>query len=110
VRIRVRFFGLLREKLGTGSQRDVDAGAAVEAVWTAIAGRNPDVRDVPVRFAVNGEYVPNDHRLAEGDELACFPPVSGGSGCCIAARKCGTMRRNGGSELGLRRPRLLRHR
>ena len=28
--------------------------------------------------AVNGEYVPMDHVLADGDEVALIPPVSGG--------------------------------
>ena len=28
--------------------------------------------------AVNGEYVPLDHVLEEGDEVALIPPVSGG--------------------------------
>jgi molybdopterin synthase catalytic subunit len=31
-----------------------------------------------VRFAVNGDYADADATLAEGDELACIPPVSGG--------------------------------
>ena len=28
--------------------------------------------------AVNGEYVPMDHALGDGDEVALIPPVSGG--------------------------------
>ena len=28
--------------------------------------------------AVNNEYASNEHRLTEDDEVACFPPVSGG--------------------------------
>src|SRR5438128_477261 len=31
-----------------------------------------------VRFAVNETYVEPSHRLADGDEVAFFPPVSGG--------------------------------
>ena len=31
-----------------------------------------------VRVAVNQEYVGRDHRLRDGDEVALFPPVTGG--------------------------------
>jgi len=31
-----------------------------------------------IRVAVNQEYVSFDHRLTEGDEVAFFPPVTGG--------------------------------
>jgi molybdopterin synthase catalytic subunit len=34
-------------------------------------------------FAVGHDYVASDHRLAPGDELCLFPPVSGGSGADI---------------------------
>ena len=29
---------------------------------------------------VNGRYVPMEHELKDGDEIALFPPVSGGGG------------------------------
>jgi molybdopterin synthase sulfur carrier subunit len=31
-----------------------------------------------VRVAVNQEYVNLDHRISNGDEIAFFPPVTGG--------------------------------
>jgi sulfur-carrier protein len=33
-----------------------------------------------VRFAVNQEYVSLDHPVAPGDEVALFPPMTGGRG------------------------------
>jgi molybdopterin synthase catalytic subunit len=35
-----------------------------------------------VKVAVNQRVVENDHGLAEGDEVAYLPPVSGGGGRC----------------------------
>ena len=79
MRVRVRFFAALRERLGGGGERDVGPGSTVGAVWRAIVADRPELARTPVRFAVNAAYVPASHRLDEGDELAVFPPVSGGA-------------------------------
>jgi len=72
-----------REAAGRRELRvELPAGAVVEDAWAAA------VREVPalapgrssVRFAVNGDYADPTRSLADGDELACIPPVSGGSG------------------------------
>lgn len=79
MRVRLRFFAQLRERLGTGDDRELRAGTTVGAVWDTVLADHPDVRKIPVRFAVNERYVKASHRLADGDELAVFPPVSGGA-------------------------------
>ncbi len=76
--MRLRFFAMLREKLGREVERDVPARATVGAVWRAFVKEHPDVARVRVRFAVAESYVEPGHRLADGDEVAVFPPVSGG--------------------------------
>jgi molybdopterin synthase sulfur carrier subunit len=78
VRVRIRFFAALRERFGAGGERDVRAGTTAGAVWRALVAERPDLARMPVRFAVNASYVPASHRLDDGDELAVFPPVSGG--------------------------------
>jgi molybdopterin synthase catalytic subunit len=78
VRVRVRFFAMLRERLGSGGEREVRRGTTAAALWKSIVAEHAGLGRVRVRFAVNEEYVPAGHRLADGDELAVFPPVSGG--------------------------------
>jgi molybdopterin synthase sulfur carrier subunit len=79
VRVRVRFFAALRERLGGGGERNVGTGSTAGAVWRTIVADRPELAHTPVRFAVNAAYVPASHRLDDGDELAVFPPVSGGA-------------------------------
>jgi MoaE-MoaD fusion protein len=83
LRIRVRLFAMQREAAGMRELRlEVPLGSTVDDAWNAV------VREVPalapgrasLRFAVNGSYTDDDHALADGDEIACIPPVSGGSG------------------------------
>jgi molybdopterin synthase catalytic subunit/molybdopterin converting factor small subunit len=72
--VRVRLFAGLRERAGW-SQRDVDA-ATVADIWPALG-----LGDEPggLLYAVNKEYAAPDRPLAEGDEVAVIPPVSGGA-------------------------------
>ena len=78
MRVRLRFFAALREQVGAGAERVVPSGTTVGALWRGLVAERPGLAAVPVRFAVNETYVGSSHRLSEGDELAVFPPVSGG--------------------------------
>ena len=78
VRIRLRLFAGLREQAGTASQEvDLPDGSLVCDVWERL---EPALGTAPpgVLYALNREYVDEDHPLADGDELALIPPVSGG--------------------------------
>jgi molybdopterin converting factor subunit 1 len=72
--VRVRLFAGLRERAGW-AQREIDA-ATVSEVWQAL-----DLGEEPkgLLYAVNKEYATRDHALADGDEVALIPPVSGGA-------------------------------
>src|SRR6266508_1463768 len=75
MRVKVRLFAGLRERAGW-SQRELDGITRVEDVWPALSlGPEP----AGLLYAVNKEYVRREHELAEGDEVAVIPPVSGGS-------------------------------
>ncbi len=90
--IRVRLFARQREMAGT---REVDlelgAGATIEDAWSALIERVPAIASGRrfVRFARNGDYAAPDSPLAEGDEIACIPPISGGAGERNAAEDAG---------------------
>ena len=78
VRVRLRFFAGLREQMGARGEREVGTGTTVGALWRSVVAERPELDAIPVRFAVNQTYVEPSHRLAEDDEVAVFPPVSGG--------------------------------
>jgi MoaE-MoaD fusion protein len=74
VKVRVRLFAGLRERAGW-SEREIDA-ATVAEIWRALGlGDEPN----GLLYAVNKEYATPDRVLAEGDEVAVIPPVSGGA-------------------------------
>lgn len=75
--IKVRYFASLKESIGH-SEKNVDVAGflTVSQVWQQA---NPD-RELPdnVLTAVNMDYVNLDHPVKDGDEVAFFPPVTGG--------------------------------
>jgi molybdopterin synthase catalytic subunit len=82
VRIRIRLFALQRELAGTREiALDLPDGATVEAGWQALVERHPVLAPgrPSMRFARNGTYADATEALADGDELAFIPPVSGGA-------------------------------
>src|SRR3954470_24867114 len=74
VAVRVRLFAGLRERAGW-SERELDGAATVGDVWPALGlGEEP----AGLLYAVHKEYAERDRELADGDEVALIPPVSGG--------------------------------
>jgi molybdopterin synthase catalytic subunit/molybdopterin converting factor small subunit len=71
----VRLFAGLRERAGW-AERGIEGVARVGDVWEAL-----DLGEEPpgLLYAVNKAYVERDHELADGDEVALIPPVSGGA-------------------------------
>ena len=81
-RVRVRLFAVQRELAGTRQvELELPDGASIETAWLALVGVHPALATgrAAVRFARNGVYADATEVLADGDELACIPPVSGGA-------------------------------
>ncbi len=75
MRVTVKLFAGLRERAGW-SEREIDDVVRVGDVWGVL-----QLGDEPrgLLYAVNREYADRGDELADGDEVALIPPVSGGS-------------------------------
>ena len=81
----VRLFARYREAVGREAvEVEVPEGATVGEVWSAVSGAHPALaRYRPhTLFAIGSDYVTPDRRVQAGEEVACFPPVSGGASAC----------------------------
>lgn len=83
--MRLLYFAWLRTKIGTAEERiDPPAGVTdVASLLDWLKRRGPAFAEAlkdtrTVRVAVNQEYVGWDHPIRPGDEVALFPPVTGG--------------------------------
>lgn len=83
--LKILYFAWLKEKTGV-SEEDVALPGGVADVagliaWLSARGdgfAEAFADTAIVRVAVNHEHVGVDHTLADGDEVAFFPPVTGG--------------------------------
>src|SRR5262249_11318159 len=79
--IHVKLFAILRDRAGLPElDLEVPPGATVAAAGAALGEQVPAIRDHLAHsgFAVNRTYAGPGQALADGDELAAIPPVSGG--------------------------------
>jgi molybdopterin converting factor subunit 1 len=82
IAVRARLFARLREQAGTDTESvEVPAGSTVSDVYDAVKRLHPGLeaeRDA-LRAALNQEFAEWDAAVADGDEVAFIPPVSGGA-------------------------------
>lgn len=75
--VTIKYFASLRERMGRAEDRlDPPAGATIAQVWAAASGDQPMPENLLA--AVNQTYVGRSHQVKDGDEVAFFPPVTGG--------------------------------
>lgn len=83
ITVKLRFFASLRERLGEGDALSLPAGSTVGTARDALLARGGPHAEVlgrgrAVRAALNQRMAAESALLADGDELAFFPPVTGG--------------------------------
>ena len=75
--IKILYFASLREQIGrTNDVIDATDSLTVLEAWKKVTGQ-PELLD-NLLVAVNQEYTSADTLLKDGDEIAFFPPVTGG--------------------------------
>ena len=75
--IKVKFFARIREEMGRAEdQVEYTSGLKVSDVWRITSGG--EAMPGALLVAVNMEHVKGDPELKKGDEVAFFPPVTGG--------------------------------
>lgn len=83
--MKILYFAWLREKLGR-AEEDLDPPDGVATVGDLLdwlAARNPDLQAIldagrVIRMAVNQDFADPATPVSRGDEIALFPPVTGG--------------------------------
>jgi len=81
MKLRVRYFASIREFTGLKEEQlDVPEGSTAEALKHRVQGLHDALKaqEENILVAVNGSFVEPKQVLKQGDEVALFPPVSGG--------------------------------
>ena len=81
MKVRVKFFAILRERAGMGEvAKEIADGSTVAELWRQLQREYPklDVPGIRLLYAVNQNYVSVDYKLSDNDEVVFVPPVSGG--------------------------------
>jgi len=74
--ITVKYFASLREQLGKAEELlTLKDATSISEVWKNVSGETTSEN---ILMAINMEYVKSDAIVKEGDEVAFFPPVTGG--------------------------------
>ena len=81
MRVTVRLFARLRDIAGSGDlTREAPVGATVADIWRGLVAEYPEMAryESSMSSAVNADYARMNAAVADGDEVAFLPPVSGG--------------------------------
>jgi len=74
--ITIKYFASMRDRMGRAEDKiQVSENATVREAWGQLSN---EVLPENTLIAVNMEYTNIEHALIDGDEVAFFPPVTGG--------------------------------
>jgi len=83
MKVTIKLFARMRELVGTNSlEREIHDKAIIADLIQSLQTEFPKIEDIASRtiISINQEFADPQSPLSEGDEVAFFPPVSGGSG------------------------------
>jgi len=95
MRVRVLFFGMLKDMVGSSAESiELAEGASVRDVLARYASQIPQLKNsLPsLALAVNQHYAGPDTKLRPDDEVALLPPVSGGAQGAVGETSAGPRR------------------
>ncbi|WP_295646435.1 molybdopterin converting factor subunit 1 [uncultured Methylibium sp.] len=83
MKVQIRYFASIREALGPGESIDLPAGSTLGALRDTLIARGGShgealARGRALRAALNQVMADDSAALADGAEVAFFPPVTGG--------------------------------
>jgi len=79
LKYRILYFASLRDRAGFDAEQVDSCNSDARSVYAELRQRHGfALAPERMRVAVNGEFASWDRALADGDEIAFLPPVSGG--------------------------------
>jgi molybdopterin synthase catalytic subunit len=90
MRVTVRLFGPIREAAGAKELHvQLPTGATAAVLRARLAEKHPEIAALGprLRISVNREFAAEETALADGDEVAFLPPVSGGASRCTISER-----------------------
>jgi molybdopterin synthase sulfur carrier subunit len=79
MKVKVCFFAACREIVGKSEMElELQEGEPISSLIETLQSDYHYFLTMPIKVAVNTEYVEHDYRLQDGDEVALIPPISGG--------------------------------
>ncbi len=79
MKVEVQFFARCREIVGAKQKvLEVEEGMRIKDIIDTLINEYPELKNVKLIVSLNHKYAEQEEKLKDKDEVAVFPPVSGG--------------------------------